>query len=437
MINEPWTANDPHSEVFRVVTLSPDMFVNPSIPAEGLLQSREKERMLSGKVNCSLPFTSPDGRACLAVGCAEGLWIGYRSESQLELDSLRRVSDLKMVTQCALLEKFGIFLVLANKMLFAYDIESLVPSCLQRANTFHIPQKLNGSLDVQFFSVGSLEGRTLVIYMTKKRLNSVFRILEPIVVSKSSQGGPLNSHLDMWKSRSRGFRIYRDFSLPLKAYNVVFLGARIAILCKKGFEIMHLSDSQGVAIPRLYDPRHKELAKRCRSSRPIGLFRSSNDEFLLCYDKFGLYINTYGDVNPTKGTIEWKVIADHVACHPPYVLIFNAHFIEVRHIESGRLCQIINGQSLRCTWNGYGSSIPLSRPDPDGMGEETPVLGTSVCGVMGTDDCSQGPSRPSHIAGAAVECVFELVPTGLPSPSRRASVEMSIRAPNLDGPSRI
>jgi hypothetical protein len=53
-------------------------------------------------------------------------------------------------------------------MLFAYDIESLVPSCLQRTSTFHIPQKLNGSLDVQFFSVGSLEGRTLVIYMTKK-----------------------------------------------------------------------------------------------------------------------------------------------------------------------------------------------------------------------------------------------------------------------------
>lgn len=166
----------------------------------------------------------------------------------------------------------------------------------------------------------------------------------------------------------------------------------------------------------------------------MGLFPSSNDEFLLCYDsktepryslnlqytliitftEFGLYINKYGDVNPTKGTIEWEVIADHVACHPPYVLIFNARFIEVRHIESGRLCQVINGQSLRCTWNGYGSSVPLSRPDPDGMGGETPVLGTSVCGVMRTDS-DDGPS-PSHIAGAAVQCVFELVPTGLPLP---------------------
>jgi hypothetical protein len=109
MVNEPWTANDPHSEVFQVVTLSPDMFVNPSISAKRILQSRDKERTLSGKVNCSLPFSkhlgsrqvphsliwanlliptiaSPDGRACLAVGCAEGLWIGYRSDSLLELE---------------------------------------------------------------------------------------------------------------------------------------------------------------------------------------------------------------------------------------------------------------------------------------------------------------------------------------------------------------
>jgi hypothetical protein len=111
MVNEPWTANDAHSEVFQVVKLSPYMFVDPSIPAKGLLQSREKERTLSGKVNCSVPFSkhlrvgsrqvshnliwaadllihiaSPDGRACLAVGCSEGLWIGYRNDSQLELE---------------------------------------------------------------------------------------------------------------------------------------------------------------------------------------------------------------------------------------------------------------------------------------------------------------------------------------------------------------
>ena len=109
MVNELWADNDPHSEVFQVVTFRPYTFDNPSIPAKGTLQSRDKERLPSGKVNCSLPFSkhlgsrqvshnliwaadlliptiaSPDGRACLAVGCAEGLWIEYRNDSQLDL----------------------------------------------------------------------------------------------------------------------------------------------------------------------------------------------------------------------------------------------------------------------------------------------------------------------------------------------------------------
>ena len=93
-----------------------------------------------------------------------------------------------MVTQCAMLEDFGIFLVLADKVsihpghcaniwqvtdrtsqsLFAYHIEALVPSSPQSAHTSQTPQKLSGNKDVHFFSVGNLNGRTLVIYMKKK-----------------------------------------------------------------------------------------------------------------------------------------------------------------------------------------------------------------------------------------------------------------------------
>jgi hypothetical protein len=93
--NEPLTANN--SEVFQVVTLNSDTFVIP----------QRRESLLSGKVNCSVPFSkrfgstnslpkliwanlfispvaSPDGRACLAVGCAEGLWMGDRNDSKCE-----------------------------------------------------------------------------------------------------------------------------------------------------------------------------------------------------------------------------------------------------------------------------------------------------------------------------------------------------------------
>jgi RHO1 GDP-GTP exchange protein 1/2 len=91
-----------------------------------------------------------------------------------------------------MLEDVGIFLVLADKVkwkspsiptqdiyllkcfsqsLFAYHIEALVPSSPNSANTTQTPQKLNGSKDVHFFSVGNLGERTLVIFMTKKRVS--------------------------------------------------------------------------------------------------------------------------------------------------------------------------------------------------------------------------------------------------------------------------
>ncbi|KAI0283984.1 CNH domain-containing protein [Russula aff. rugulosa BPL654] len=265
--NEPLTAND--SEVFQVVTLNSDTFIIPQ---------RGGENLLSGKVNCSVPFTSPDGRACLAVGCAEGLWVGYRNDSQ----SLHRVLRLKMVTQCAMLDEFGIFLVLANKTLFAYKTESLIPFSLQTANVFHSPRKINESTGVEFFSVGSLGGRTLVIYMTKKGSDSAFRVLEPIFSEMDE--GRLNSQPDLEASPLRWFRIYRDFFICKEASNVVFLNVRIAILCRKGFEIMDITDFKSVTIPQLHDPRYKKLAKRCRSCLPMGMFRSSMEEFFLCYD---------------------------------------------------------------------------------------------------------------------------------------------------------
>ncbi|KAH9959698.1 CNH domain-containing protein [Lactifluus volemus] len=220
------------NKVFEVETLSSDTFVVPSMLSPPGNQSWNTEIAFTGKVTCSVPFTTADGRALVAVGCAEGVWIGYRHDSR----SMRRVLHLKVVTQCAMLEDFGIFLVLADK--------ALVPSSPNSANTSL--QKLNGYKDVHFSSVGSLGGRTLVIYMKKKGLDSVFRVLEPVVGKineRTKAPVSLSSRLGWRQPRSEWVRIYRDFFLPSESYDLIFLKARIAIFCTKGFEIMDLSGS--------------------------------------------------------------------------------------------------------------------------------------------------------------------------------------------------
>lgn len=132
-----------------------------------------------------------------------------------------------------------------SQSLFAYHIEALVPSSPLSANNNLIPQKLNGTKDVHFFSVGTLQGRTLVAYMKKKGLDSIFRVLEPVSDKINQQvKAPvgLGSRLGFRSAKSDWFRIYRDFFLPSESFDVIFLKARIAILCAKGFEIMDLNE---------------------------------------------------------------------------------------------------------------------------------------------------------------------------------------------------
>ncbi|KAJ3755039.1 CNH domain-containing protein [Lentinula raphanica] len=407
------------------------------------------DHMFTGKVTCSVPFNTPDGRGLVAIGCAEGVWIGFRHDSR----SMRRVLHLKMVTQCAMLEDFGIFLVLADKSLFAYHIEALVPSSPSSSHSSQTPQKLSGNKDVYFFSVGTLHGRTLVIYMKKKGLDSIFHVVEPVVErindrGKATGGGPghlspfgsshsavtggggggnLGSRFGFRQAKSDWFRAYREFFLPSESYDLIFLKVKIVILCAKGFEIMDLMDLQSVTIPQREDPQHAPLAKRWEACRPLGMFRSTDDEFLLCYTEFGLYVNKHGDPSRQTGSIEWEGTAERVALHPPYILLFDTRFIEVRHVQTGRLAQIIMGNDVRCLWDGRGGGgLGGLGGLGGGEGEEEHMIQEArVHAVMNASSADlnsiragsgQNPNGYGAYAGggqtrAIAQHVFELIPT--------------------------
>jgi hypothetical protein len=94
-------------------------------------------------------FASEDG---CAVRYARGFWYLFSVGRQ-------GPSDFFMHTMIQLI---------GWQSLFAYHIEALVPSSPHTAHGSQTPQKLNGTKDVHFFTVGNLGGRTLVIYMKKK-----------------------------------------------------------------------------------------------------------------------------------------------------------------------------------------------------------------------------------------------------------------------------
>lgn len=124
--------------------------------------------------------------------------------------------------------------------------------------------------------------------------------------------------------------------------------------------------------------------------------------------EFGIYVDRYGDPSRPTGLIEWEGTAERAACHPPYVLLFDTRFIEIRHIDTGRLAQIIHGTEIRCIWDGRGSSAPqVASPGPNGW-QENPSQEARVHAVM---KASEPPRSPGSRSSAVAQQVVELVPT--------------------------
>ncbi|KAH8804048.1 CNH domain-containing protein [Flagelloscypha sp. PMI_526] len=405
------------NKAFEIDTLSIDTFFLSSVmnragSGNELVHQPIDERIYTGRVTCSVAFNTTDGRRLVAIGCAEGVWIGLRHDPK----SMRRILDLKMVTQCAILDDFGVFLVLADKCLLAYQIEALAASTLHASV---VPQKLNGTKDVHFFSVGPLNGRTLVIYMTKKGLDSVFRALEPVgdkINQRSRQPGSFGSKLGFRSAKSEWFRIYKNFSLPLDSFDLIFLKAKIAILYTKGFEIMDLDDLKSLTLPQREDPRFDFLNKRYEQCRPIAMYHLTEDEFLLCYDEFGIYVDKHGGLSRSASeVIEWEGRPERIAQHSHCLLLFDSRFIEIRSLETGRLIQIIPGTEVHCIWDGRGLGNHVVPKVPLGttLGELSELQDAEVHAVMNATEI-YGPDsgeRGEVSSGIVTQLVFELIPT--------------------------
>ncbi|TIA71928.1 hypothetical protein E3P91_02323 [Wallemia ichthyophaga] len=395
------------NKVFEAVPLSIDTF-----PATRLAGAFE-DNPLTGRVTCSVPFKTNDGRRLVAIGCAEGLWIGLRGEPT----SLRRVLHLKNVTQCAVLEEFGMFIVLADKILVAYSVEALVPSASTinsgGSSLSRTPQKLSGTKDVIFFTVGKLHERTLVIFMKRKGMDSVFRAMEPVSEKTLAERAPVNAFNRLLTGGKSGwFENYQVFFIPSEATDLLFLRAKLAIICKRGFEIMDLETLKGGSIPDFAsgknqrDPQISALGKKCDDATALAIFKSGDQEFLLIYQQFGFFVDRHGDPHRLEHFTEWEGKPESVSCHPPYVLLFDSEFVEIREMETLNLVQVIKGNEIHRTWGGVGLS-PHSI-SPNGWVNNPEHLGESRCHLVMRVDNDNQMSRGQR--GTSSQRVFELAP---------------------------
>ncbi|KAF9736490.1 hypothetical protein PMIN06_006585 [Paraphaeosphaeria minitans] len=306
------------------------------------------------RVNCATAFNQPYGKHMVAVGTDIGVYIS-------EYDNPRgwtKAIQIPKVTQIAVLEQFSLMLLISDKSLVAYHLDAVCPvSGVPPSNdsTRRAPQKLSGARDIGFFATGVMKDRTLVFYKKRESLSSTFKVLEPVYQKSTEKKSRI------WKSgRTEFFREYDEFYIPTDCFGIDLFHSSLAISTAKGFEVLTLDKKQPWSVPDLRQPHVATIASRLQDLKPLGMFRLSDQEFLLCYEECAVYVNKLGDISRSV-IMEFVGKAKSAAMYGPYVLLFDPDFVEIRNAQNGRLRQVISGKDVKCLDDGLSGGSSHTR----------------------------------------------------------------------------
>jgi len=327
------------------------------------------------QVNCATGFTCY-GKAMIAIGTDYGV---YTSEASNPRGWTRSI-QMNRVTQITVLEEFSLCLIIADRSLIAYHLDIIVPissfPAPQHDSVRKAPQKLSGSRDVSFFATARMKDRTLVFYKKRDNLHSTFKVLEPVYQKSSEKKSRLfGKKFSGGSGNTEFFREFDEFYIPTDCFTMNLFHSSIAVSTQRGFELLTLDKKVPMSIPDLKQPGAAiaSIAARVAGQKPLGMFRLSDAEFLLCYEECGVYVDKHGDVSRSV-IMEYVGKAKTAAMYGAYLVLFDSDFVEVRNAENGRLRQVIGGRDVRCLDYGVPGSnqrtLKLAMGHPEYAGSQ-------------------------------------------------------------------
>ncbi|KAI9092393.1 CNH domain-containing protein [Phlyctochytrium arcticum] len=293
----------------------------------------------SNKVNSSVSLKEK-----LIIGTDNGLYVGPVVPT-FDVDmskQFHRVIDLEKIYQVDVLPEYGMLNLLAEKTLYTYPLETLEHISAEDANAASRKGRKVAS-HVSFFKQGVCDSRTLVSAVRITTLNSTVKVFEPVEAANAKKRGKFGKFL---LGESDNLKLFKEFYVPTESSSIDFLRSKICVGCTKGFEIvdLHSLDTQG-----LLDPSDENLdfVSRRTDLRPISIFRIRDGDFLLCYNEIAFYVDRLGRKSHGDWFINWTGYPVGFSLILPYVIAYEPSFIEVRHVDTGELVQIIPTSNMR------------------------------------------------------------------------------------------
>ncbi|ORX58117.1 hypothetical protein DM01DRAFT_1219091 [Hesseltinella vesiculosa] len=303
-----------------------------------------------------------------------------------------QILALPKVTQVQVIESAQLLLVLSERTLWEYPL-----TAVNNKPDMQFQGKRVQS-HVPFFHVGRSLQRTMVCVPRVSTLKSTITVYEPVHDHGSSgaepsslPSSPLPSSrqtdhqlvgLDRKKSILTRMPLIRrqsashlnlrlkrlkDMYIPSDVWAIELSPTKMLITSPRG---MILVDMNSDKPQQLLDPADRNLTFVTERERDdlshirqphkhIAIFRTPRGDHFVCYDEYGFYIDSKGNRLYPKFLIEWEGHPEAFAYQYPYIIAFDQSFIEIRHIVTGELAQIIRGSHIRCLNNGYKTEVPM------------------------------------------------------------------------------
>ncbi|KAI9023020.1 CNH domain-containing protein [Phycomyces nitens] len=330
-----WEAVKRETEPYEVQVLSDSNFA---------YSSNMGSKFNHGKVTCSVPYAATNGKRMVAIGTQNGVWIGASGSS-----SFQKVLSALDVTQIDVLEEHRILLVLSEKVVYGYQLDTL-DGHNQKKPVERVPQRI--SQHVSYFSTGVIKGKTLLVVMKRKGMDSQFKAFEPVCgdLRDPKNAKFLTTKTSFLSKPPAWFKLYKEFYVGADSSAIHFLNARLMVVCIRGFEVIDLDNLRGNRnLPDLKNPEFDFVVRHGEYIQPLGMFKCSSEDYVLCYDKFAFNVDIRGKFSKHNyERIEWEGTPQSVAFDYPYIIAFNARFIEIRHVLTGKLVQVIAGENMGC-----------------------------------------------------------------------------------------
>ncbi|KAG7138264.1 Rho1 guanine nucleotide exchange factor 1 like protein [Verticillium longisporum] len=273
----------------------------------------------ANQINCVTPC---DGGRKLIYGTDTGIYVSDRKNKDM---MPKRVIETAVVTQIDILEEYGLLLVLTNKAVYSYAIAALDPT---------EPASSKRGKKIQshctFFKTGICLGRHLVCCVKSSALSTTIKVYEP--TDAFNKGKKQKGFGKMFAGQDE-LKPFKEFYIPTESSSVHFLKSKLCVACARGFEVVSLETLETQSLLDQADTSLDFVARK-ESVKPIHIERL-NGEFLLNYSEFSFFVNRNGWRARPEWRIDWEGAPHSFALSYPWILAFEANFIELRNIENG------------------------------------------------------------------------------------------------------